>query len=165
MPEFSLHRWQYWKLSRESFLSDHSFVLAVLILNPAQVESKPAVAEKANHSAIQNNSLVSNLPQTETSESQIKAELGFSISSAYQSQKPFSNKLNSSKGTKRGIWIIGWLLYAQTCRFSPLAWASKISHSVLKPTHQAERWANVSLLVGCSCFISDSLEVREGREL
>lgn len=165
MPEFSLHRWQYWKLSRESFLSDHSFLLAVLILNPIQVESKPAIAEKANHSAIQNNLLVSNLPQIETSKSRIKADLCFSVSSAYQSQKLFSNKLNTYKGTKRRIWIIGWLLSAQTCTFSPLAWASKISPSVLKPTHWADRWANVSLLVGCSCFTSDSLEVREGREL
>lgn len=121
VPELSLHRWQFWKLSRESFLSDHSFLLAVLILTLTQAESKPAVAEKANHSAIQNNSPVSNLPQFETSESQIKAELGFSISSAYQSQKSFLNKLNSSKGTKRRTWVIGWLLSAQTCRFSPLA--------------------------------------------
>lgn len=100
------------------------FLLAVLILNLTQAESKLAVAEKANHSAIQTNSPASNLPQIETSESQIKAELGFFISSAYQSQKSFLNKLNSSKGTKRRTWNIGWLLSAQTCRFSPLAWTS-----------------------------------------
>lgn len=143
MPEFSLHRWQYWKLTRESFLSDHSFLLAVLILNPTESESKPAIAEKAKHSAIQNNSLVSNLPQIETSKSQIKAKLGFSISSAYQSQNPFSNKLNSSKGIQRRIWVIGWLLSAHTCRFSPLARASKISHSVLRATHWADQWVKM----------------------
>lgn len=73
------------------YLATH-FLLAVLISNPAQVQSKPAIADKPERSAIQTGSLASNLPQTETSEPQIKAELGSSISSACQSQVLFQQQ-------------------------------------------------------------------------
>lgn len=92
------------------------FLLAVLISNSAQVQSKPAVADKPERSAVQTGSLASNLPQTEMSEPQIKAELGSSISPACQSQSPFPT-------ASCGMWVVGCWLSAQTCRFSPLAWA------------------------------------------
>lgn len=83
------------------------------------------------------------------------------MSSAYQSQKPSSNKLNSSKGTKRRILIIGCLLSTQTYSFPLPTWANKISCVVLTSTH---RWiGKCEFACGCSWVLLRQVGGERGR--